>query len=347
LVIKMSETLQPGPQPAESPPALDLLVAGDAVPDVIVGDVAGEIAFGQAETLVSRGALTVGGSSAIMACGAARLGLRVAFVGVFGGDAAGRFMLEELGTRGVDTSDCVVLPDRLTGLTAHLVRAGADRDRAMLTSMGCVGELTPAMMQGALKKPVRHVHVGSFYLLPKLAPSLAVVFAKARREGRTTSLDTQGDSQDRWQGGLREALRESDLFFPNRSEARAVAANLGAHSAVGDDLGRTLETIAALGPRPVVKCGAQGAVALDGKAVVRAPALNATPVDTIGAGDSFDAGYVYGFLQGWPVDRCLAFAAACGSLSTRAAGGVDAQPRIAEALAALGYTAPDRARSSD
>ena len=109
----------------------------------------------------------------------------------------------------------------------------------------------------------------------------------------------------------------------------------------GDDLERMLETLAALGPRPVVKCGAQGAVALDGTAVVRAAALRAVPVDTIGAGDSFDAGFVYGHLQGWPVDRSLAFAAACGSLSTRAAGGVDAQPRVAEALAAMAAAGTD------
>jgi len=342
----MPEAPHPVPPPAERSPALDLLVAGDAVPDVIVGDVAGEIAFGQAETLVDRGTLTVGGSAAIMACGAARLGLRVAFVGVFGNDAAGRFMLEELSARGVDTSDCVVLPDRPTGLTAHLVRPGADRDRAMLTSVGCVSELTAEMMRRALKKRVRHVHVGSFYLLPKLASSLAAVFAEARKAGRTTSLDTQGDWEGRWQGGLREALGESDLYFPNRSEALAVALSLGADLPAGDDLGRTLATLAALGPLPVVKCGAQGAVARDGKALVRAAALSAAPVDTIGAGDSFDAGYVYGFLQGWPVGRCLAFAAACGSLSTQAAGGVDAQPEIAEALAATADTDPGGARSS-
>ena len=83
-----------------------------------------------------------------------------------------------------------------------------------------------------------------------------------------------------------------------------------------------------------MKCGAQGAVTLDGKAVVRAAAPAAAPVDTIGAGDSFDAGFVYGHLQGWPVGRSLALATACGSLSTRAAGGVEAQPRLGEALAA-------------
>lgn len=330
------------PDPALRPPdgarPLDLLVAGDAVPDVIVADVAGEIAFGQAETLVERGALTVGGSSAIMACGAARLGLRVAFVGVLGDDGAGRFMLDELMARGVDVSGCVVLPRRATGLTVHLVRPGVERDRAMLTSTGCVGDLTAAMVRDAHMERARHLHVGSFYLLPGLAPDLGDLFAESRREGCTTSLDTQGDWEGRWQGGLREALRETDLYFANRDEARAVAASLGEEPVGGADLERTLETLATLGPRPIVKCGAQGALARDGSAVVRADALRAVTVDTIGAGDSFDAGFVYGHLQGWPFDRSLAFAAACGSLSTRAAGGVDAQARVPDALAAMAAT---------
>ena len=331
------------PRPPASARPIDLLVAGDAVPDVIVADVAGEIAFGQAETLVERGALTVGGSSAIMACGAARLGLRVAFVGVVGDDGAGRFMLDELTARGVDVSGCVVLSQRATGLTVHLVRPGAERDRAMLTSMGCVGELTAAMVRDAGAERARHLHVGSFYLLPRLAPELADLFAEARREGRTTSLDTQGDWEGRWQGGLRETLRETDLYFANRDEALAVAASLGEQPVVKEsadeaDLERVLERLAALGPRPVVKRGAQGALALEDAAVVCAAALRVAPIDTIGAGDSFDAGFVYGHLRGWSLDRSLAFAAACGSLSTRAAGGVDAQPTVDEALAAIAAT---------
>lgn len=321
---------------ADSPRAaadpIDLLVAGDAVPDVIVGDVAYEIAFGQAETLVDRGTLTIGGSSAIMACGAARLGLRVAFVGALGDDAAGRFMLDELTACGVDVSGCVVLAGQPTGLTVHLVRAGAQRDRAMLTSLGCVGELTPDMVRGALARPARHLHVGSFYLLPQLAAGLAGLFAEVHRAGGTTSLDPQGDWQGRWQGGLREALRESDLYLPNRDEAVAVAASLGEGGDASDEA--LLVTLAALGPLPVVKCGAQGAASLDRTAVVRAGALPGTPVDTVGAGDSFDAGLVYGHLQGWPVARSLALATACGSLSTRASGGIAAQPTLDEALAA-------------
>ena len=329
----MSAFVETASEPARIAGEVDLLVAGDAVPDVIVGDVEGEIAYGQTETLVERGTLTVGGSSGIMACGAARLGLRVAFVGVFGDDAAGRFMLEELTTRGVDVSGCVVLPKRATGLTVNLVRSGPERDRALLTSLGCVDELTAAMVRRACGEGVRHLHVGSFYLLAKLAPGLAGLFAEARLAGRTTSLDTQSDWAGRWQGGLREVLRETDLYFPNRDEALAVAASLGPEPTAGADLDEALETLAALGPLPVVKCGAEGAITRGGEGVVRIAAPHMTPIDTIGAGDSFDAGFLYGHLQGWPIARTLALAVACGSLSTRAAGGVDAQPELAEALA--------------
>ena len=339
----------PGPQ-------FDLLVAGDAVPDVIVGDIAGELAFGQAETLVERGTLTVGGSSAIMACGAARLGLRVAFVGVVGDDAAGRFMLGELTARGVDVSACVVLAGRASGLTLHLVRPGAERDRAMLTALGCVGELTAETVRGALAtRTVRHLHVGSFYLLPRLAAGLAGLFAEIRRTGATTSLDTQGDWQNEWQGGLRETLREADVYLPNEDEARAVASSLGGRAVAGSaskepyataDLETLLATLAALGPLPVVKRGAEGAVSLDGATTIRAAAPPAAPVDTIGAGDSFDAGFVFGRLQGWPIPRCLALATACGSLSTRAAGGVAAQPTLDEALAASAPAGSEGARLS-
>jgi sugar/nucleoside kinase (ribokinase family) len=200
----------------------------------------------------------------------------------------------------------------------------------------------------ALVARARHVHVGSFFLMHGLAPGLASLFAEARRAGHTTSLDTQGDWSGRWQGHLRETLHETDVYLPNLDEALAASAALGTSAAAGAEavgasleslgalsLQRVLRTLAGLGLQPVIKCGAQGAIALDGDTTMYAAALRADPVDTIGAGDSFDAGFVCGYLQGWPVSRSLGFAAACGSLSTRAAGGVDAQPTVSETLGAI------------
>lgn len=328
----------PTPTPLAEPPAtgdggVDLLVAGDAVPDLVLGDVASELVFGQGSNLVDRGVLTVGGSSTIMACGAARLGLRVGFVGVLADDAAGQFMLEQLEARGIDVSACVVLPRRSTAVCVHLVRPGAERDRAMISWQGCDHELTASMVRRALVKSVRHLHVGSFYLLPELVPELAGVFSDVRAAGGSTSLDPQGDPEAKWQGGLNEVLRETDIFLPNKDEALAVAAKAGG-SPRGVVNERVLETLAKLGPLPVVKCGGEGALTREGGAVLRAEAPRTVPIDTIGAGDSFDAGFIYGHMHGWPIERSLAFAVACGSLSTRAAGGVDAQASLDEALAA-------------
>ncbi|MGH9105837.1 MAG: carbohydrate kinase family protein [Acidimicrobiales bacterium] len=290
-----------------------------------------------------------------MACGAAKLGLRVAFVGVFGDDAAGHFMLDQLRGRGIDVSHCVVLPGRSTAICVHLLRAGRERDRAMISWVGCDSELTAEMVRSSLGESVRHSHVGSFYLLPKLAPALPGLFAELRRAGCTTSLDPQGDPERKWGGALRTVLAETDLFFPNRNEALAVATALCERDPGGglgrddgaardhdrddtrdDDMARLLGALTTLGPCTVVKSGADGAFALDRGAVVHASAMPQRAVDTIGAGDSFDAGFVYGFLQGWPIDKNLAFAVACGTLSTREAGGVLGQARVAEAMSAQG-----------
>ncbi len=308
-------------------PDIDLLVIGDAVPDVVVAGLPGPPPFRQTEQLVQAGTLTVGGSSAIVACGGARLGLRVAFVGTVGDDAGGRFMLDELAARGVDTSGCTVVSGGVTGLTVHLVLGGAGRDRSMLTALGCVADLEPRMVPRSLVERARHLHVGSFFLLPKLAPGLPGLFAEARSAGRATSLDSQGDWSGRWRGGLHETLRATDVFLPNRDEAFAAAGTR--------DLDHALARLARLGPLPVVKLGADGAIALDAGQEVRVAAPRARPVDTIGAGDSFDAGFLYGRLHGWPTLDCLELAVTCGSLSTAAAGGVAAQPTLAEARVAM------------
>jgi sugar/nucleoside kinase (ribokinase family) len=303
----------------------DLLVVGDANPDVVLHGVPPGIAYGQVEQLVDDGKLTIGGSAAILACGAARLGLRTAFVGVVGDDSAGRFMLDQLGERGVDVSGCIVDKRLPTGLTVILA---AGEDRAILTSLGCMPTLTAEMVDRKLLQAARHVHTSSYFLLTKLAANLAGLFAEAHVAGLTTSLDCQGDPAGRWNGGLRGVLAATDLFFPNAIEAINIAGpKLGLEGAA--------QALAAIGTLPVIKCGADGALVPVDNGFVRVPAPTVDVVDTVGAGDSFEAGFLCGRLSGFDLERCLKFAVACGSLSTQAAGGTAGQPTLAEALAVL------------
>ena len=318
-----------GPVPPRVVPDadLDLLVLGDCNPDLILRGAAVEPVFGQAERLIDAADLTIGGSGAIMACGAARLGLRTAMVGVLGDDEFGRFMVQALRGRGVETAGLVVDTRARTGLSVILSR---DQDRAILTFPGTIAALEPGAIDPGLIARARHVHISSFFLQTALAPGLGPVLREVRRHGGTTSVDPNWDPSERWDGGLRELLRDVDVLLPNAVEAMRLGG--------GDDPSGAAQRLAALGPLVAVKLGADGALAARAGAEpvsVRAPVVAAV-IDAVGAGDSFDAGVLAALLDGQPVERALALGCACGALSTRAVGGTAAQPTLAEALEALG-----------
>lgn len=289
----------------------DLLVVGDANPDVVLSGAPRGLAYGQREHLVSSGALVLGGSAAITACGAARLGLRTAFAGLVGDDAAGRFVLEELVSRGVDVSHCTIGPEP----TAMTVVLADGSDRAILTAPGCLPYLGAGDVPRGL---ARHVHVSSYFLQPRLAAGLPELFADVRRAGATTSLDTNDDPAGQWPD-LTEVLRVTDVFLPNAAEARALSRTGGSLEEAAALLGET-------GTLVVVKDGEHGALAWDGGDVVRQGPIPVEAVDAVGAGDSFNAGFVAARLRGLPLAECLRVAVRCGGLSTRAAGGTAAQP---------------------
>ncbi|MEU2792208.1 sugar kinase [Streptomyces sp. NPDC007100] len=312
----------------------DLLVIGDANPDVVIGPVPHPLEYGQREHLVATGALLLGGSAAITACGAARLGLRVAFAGRVGDDAAGAFVRTALAGRGVDVTALTTDPELPTPLTTVLAQGD---DRAILTATGCLAATGPQDVPDRLLAASRHVHAGSFFLMPRLARSLGGLFARARGHGAATSLDTNDDPTRRWDPELLgPALEYTDILLPNAAEARALAATL-APGTPEDDAPAAL---ARRGPLVVVKDGAAGALAHDGSTLTRTGAVPADPVDSVGAGDSFDAGFIAAVLHGLDLPAALSFAAACGALSTRAHGGTAAQPTWDEARAAALTTSP-------
>ncbi|GAA1555739.1 hypothetical protein GCM10009789_06410 [Kribbella sancticallisti] len=304
----------------------DLLVIGDANPDVVIGPVPQPLPFGQHERLVESGSLVLGGSAAIMACGAARLGLSVAFAGRVGDDHAGEFVRAALVERGVDVRGLVTDQELPTPLTTVLTSGS---DRAILTAPGCLPATTAHDVPAELLRSVRHVHAASFYLMPELAAGLAALFKEAKINKATTSLDTNDDPSGRWDRVVLDpVLRVTDILLPNAAEAHA----LTGHPVLADAAG----ILARRGPLVVVKDGAAGALAHDGSTAVNAAALVVEPVDTVGAGDSFDAGYVAAVLNGYGRERALAIAAVCGSLSTLAAGGTAAQASWGLALESAG-----------
>ena len=298
----------------------DILVAGEINPDLILSDPMLEPRFGQQETLVEDAELAIGSSSAIFACGAARLGVRVAFIGVVGDDLFGHFMLEAMRRRSIDVTPVLVDPSQKTGLSVILARRA---DRAILTHIGAMGALRADHLSDELLGRARHLHVASYFLQAGLRPGLLDLFCRAHRLGLTTSLDTNWDPTGQW-AGVESLLPATDIFLPNDNEARTLAR--------ASTTPQALSALAGVVRTVAIKLGEQGAMAQRGSETVQAPALPMPVADTVGAGDSFDAGFVYGCLQDWPLNRCLRFATICGSLSVRAHGGTAAQPSLEQAL---------------
>ncbi len=300
-------------------PDFDLVVIGELNVDILLyGDVTP--VFGQAETLVDDAVMTVGSSSAIFAHQAACLGLRVAFSGKVGADAFGEFMIERLRQVGIDTSAIVIEPSLKTGLTVHLVRGA---DRAMLTNMGAIPELLPEEVDEALLGNTRHLHLGSYFLQKGIQDGLARLFALARTFGATTSLDPGWDPSEKWASGLREVLRETDMFMPNERELLAISGEASMEEA--------LETYREV-PALIVKRGATGALGRSAGEMASCVPPSVEVVDTTGAGDSFDAGFLFGRLNGCDLRRALRLGCACGALSVTGPGGVEAQPDLQQLL---------------
>ena len=298
----------------------DILVAGEINPDLVLSSPNLEPLFDQHETLVDSANLTIGSSCAIFACGAARLGLRVAIIGIVGDDLFGEFMLAELQRRLVDISHVIVDSSCETGLSVILSRG---QDRAILTHMGSIDALQAGQVTDDLLAKSRHLHVASYFLQTALQPGLPGLFRRAHDLGLTTSLDTNWDPAEQW-AGVRAMLELTDIFLPNAAEAQAIAGL--------PDPGAAALSLAGRAGMVAVKQGAQGALAAKGKTLIQSKPIPANVVDTVGAGDSFDAGFLYGYLKHWPMEKALKLATACGAISTQSAGGTTGQATLDEAL---------------
>jgi sugar/nucleoside kinase (ribokinase family) len=305
----------------------DLVVLGDCNPDVLVLGDDVDPAFGQQEKLVDGISLVIGGSAAITAVAAARLGLRVALAAAVGADPAGEFMRDQLAAEGVDVSFVAVRGDAPTGMTVALSRGG---DRAILTALGAVASLTAADVPEALLAGARHVHASSWFLLQDcLGPGLGALFSAARSAGVMTSLDTNWDPSGRWASpDLAAAIAQAGLLLPNEAEAVRLANGCLAGA---DDLDSAVSALVAAGPRVVIKLGERGALCADGPARQHVSLPPVTPTDTTGAGDCFNAGLIAGLLDGLDLAEAAALGCAAGALSTAAPGGTASAPSRAAA----------------
>lgn len=300
-----------------------VLVAGEINPDLILQGYRSFPEPGK-EVIVDDFVMALGSASAICAMGLARLGRPVGFAGKVGIDPWGDYCLWVMGERSIDVSRVRRDPALKTGVTVSI---SSERDRALVTYVGAMAALAADDLDEGTLRGFAHLHVSSYFLQEGLRPELPAVFARARRLGLTTSLDPGFDPTERWGRDLLEAVATADVFLPNEVELAAVTGVSEPEQALRRlDNGRT---------RIVAKLGARGCMTLEGGRVVATPALRVEAVDTTGAGDSFNAGFLHAWLDGRPIEECLRWGAACGSLSTRGMGGSGRQADAREVEALL------------
>lgn len=290
----------------------DVTIAGELNLDLILYGLPDELPP-ERELLAERMTLTLGGSSVIVAHNLAALGCRVGFVSRIGHDPVGQMALDQLQTSGVDTSRVKRTTGlSQTGLTVILQREGW---RNMVTYPGTIAEVAYDDLDFAYLTDSRHFHFSSYYLQRNLQPHVPELFKKLKTAGLTISLDTNDDPTDSWQG-LDEVLPYVDVLLPNAREARKIAGS--------EDLETAVARLAARVPLVVVKQGEKGAFAQQGDQRFTSPAVPVTAVDAVGAGDSFDAGFLSQYVLGADLPTCLKMGNLAGALSTTQPGGVEA-----------------------
>lgn len=292
---------------------LDVAVTGELNMDLILYGLP-ETLEPEREHLAGGMELTLGSSSAIFAHNLAVLGSRVGFVSRIGDDSMGQAARRWLTEGGVDTSRvrCVPGPAR-TGLTVILARA---TERNILTYPGTIFELCYDDLDFDYLVSARHFHMSSFFLHRALRPRMRETFAAIKQAGLTISLDTNDDPDDRWDSDLSQVLEFVDVMLLNERESKKLAGT--------QDVNEAAERLAARIPLVVVKLGADGALARRGQDEWRAEGLPVESVDPVGAGDSFDAGFVHQYIRGAEVETCLRFGNLAGALSITRAGGTGA-----------------------
>ena len=304
-----------GNQPKDdgSPKAPDVSVVGEINPDLIFYGLPRDLPE-ERETLASGFQMTLGSSSAIFAHNLALLGSRVGLTSRIGPDALGEMCCRMLQEAGVDVGH-VVHSSSGTSTGVTLILPLVDT-RRILTYPGTMYDFGIEDIDIEYLATARHFHLSSLFLHRKLSPDIPGLFSEMKRRGLTTSLDTNDDPADEWGGVLHEVLSFADLLLCTETELLKIAGM--------DDLEAAAQKMATRVPLLVVKRGMRGASAyIDGRRI-DSPARSVDVTDSVGAGDTFDAGFVHQWIRQAPIDTCLKFGNVAAALSVTRSGGVEA-----------------------
>ncbi|MGB9681420.1 MAG: carbohydrate kinase family protein [bacterium] len=298
----------------------DVSVVGELNVDIILRGINGFPELDK-EKLALEGKVTLGSSSAIFAVGLSRLGLDVNFIGAVGEDVFGRYIIETLKKERINTKGIKIIEEVNTGFTVSLTYP---ENRALITYPGVMENFTVTEKDKRFIYGSRHLHISSYFLQKKLQQDVKDLYIYAKSEGLTTSLDPGWDPEDSNWNKVFEILPYVDILFVNEIEAKRLS--------LIQDLSEEInleEVTAKLAPKVrtlVVKLGAKGALAINDGMKYYEPGFKVDVVDTTGAGDSFNAGFIYAILKDYSINDSLTIGNVCGALSCTGIGGTTKLP---------------------
>ena len=291
----------------------DVIVIGELNVDIILNEIESLPVVGK-EIIANTMSVTLGSSSAIFASNLSALGPRVTFIGKIGKDNFAEVVLTSLEMKNVDTSQIIKSTSLNTGATIVLVY---DQDRANITYPGAMNDLCLGDINFDILKEARHMHFSSCFLQPGIRNDLTELFKRSKELGLTTSFDAQWDPEEKWDLPLEKLLPWVDVFLPNMQEFKFLSRS--------NTVEEGIKKLKDFANYIIIKNGSEGAIAWDGKSLIYQDVFkNDEVVDTVGAGDSFNAGFVMEFIKKQPLEKCLEIAALTGAVNTTRAGGTGA-----------------------
>ncbi len=291
-----------------------VLVAGELNVDLIGAGLQTFPVLGR-EILSQEMVLTLGSASAIMVCGLTKLGTPVTFISKIGKDDFGQYCLDQLRAKKVKTDNIIRDPKFRTGMTISL---NFRDDKAQVTYLGAIPHLQYKDIPQKILRQHDHLHISSFFLQEEMQTALPQLFQDAKKVGMTISLDPNSDNKNQWNSGIWKSLEFVDILMMNETEAINISK--------AKSTNRALEFFGQKIPTVVIKLGSKGVIAKSRGQIIQLPAFKIRVSDNTGAGESFDAGFLYGQLNGLDFRQSLIIGNACGALSTQGIGGTATQP---------------------
>ncbi len=291
----------------------DVVVVGELNVDIILNGIDGLPVIGK-EIMAGSMEVTLGSSSAIFASNLCAMECRVAFIGKIGKDNFAEVVLSSLEGRNVDTSRIIKSESLSTGATIVL---NYDQDRANVTYPGAMNDLRLDDIDFEFLSSASHMHFANCFMQPGIRKDLPSLFRRAKELGLTTSLDTQWDPEEKWELPLEELLPHVDIFLPNLAEFKFLSRS--------NTIEEGIEKLKNFAHYIIIKNGSEGASGWNGRDLIIQPAFkNDRVIDCVGAGDSFDAGFIMEYVRKSPMEKCLETGALAGAINTTRAGGTGA-----------------------